>query len=136
MEHDPKNQRKESHNTVHHLSVDNRDVTSHHDIVNALADTFLIIRPVFSTDAFTDVCNKAENQNLNISSENVEVYNRPFRMEELQDTLRTAHDTSAGPDEIHYQLLKHLPKSLLLLLIIYYKICISCDFPLICGKPL
>ena len=57
-------------------------------------------------------------------------------MEELQDALRTAHATSAGPDEIHYQRLKHLPKLLLLLLNIYYKICISCDFPLICGKLL
>ena len=36
-------------------------------------------------------------------------------MEELQDALRRAHDTSAGPDEI--QLLKHLRKSLLLLLL-------------------
>ena len=62
----------------------------------------------FSTDAFTFVHNKAEKQNLNFSSENVEVHNRPFSMEELQDDLRSAHDTSAGPDEIHYQLLKHI----------------------------
>ena len=27
----------------------------------------------------------------------------------MHDALRRAHDTSAGPDEIHYQLLKHLP---------------------------
>ena len=38
-------------------------------------------------------------------------------MEELQNALRRAHDTSAGPDEIHYQRLKHLPKSSLLLLL-------------------
>ena len=55
---------------------------------------------------------------------------RPFSMEELQDALRRAHDTSAGPDEIHYQLLKHLPDaSLLLLLNILNKIWISGDFP-------
>ena len=29
----------------------------------------------------------------------------PFSLEELQAALRRAHDTSAGPDEIHYQLL-------------------------------
>ena len=51
-------------------------------------------------------------------------------MEELQDALRRAHGTSAGPDEMHYQLLKHLPKSsLLLLLSIFNKIWISGDFP-------
>ena len=27
---------------------------------------------------------------------------------ELQDSLKKAHDTAAGPDDIHYQLLKHL----------------------------
>ena len=32
-------------------------------------------------------------------------------MQELQNALRRARDTSAGPDEIHHQLLKHLPKS-------------------------
>ena len=48
-------------------------------------------------------------------------------MEELQDALRRAHDTSAGPDEIHYQLLKHLPSSSLLLLL--NKIWLFGDFP-------
>ena len=51
-------------------------------------------------------------------------------MEELRDVLCRAHDTSAEPDEIHYQLLKHLPDaSLLLLLNIVNKIWISGDFP-------
>ena len=45
------------------------------------------------------------------------------------DALRRAHDTSAGPDEIHYQLLKHLPDASLLLLNIFNKIRISGDFP-------
>ena len=38
-------------------------------------------------------------------------------MEELPYALRRAHDTSAGPDEIHYQLLKHLPSSSLFLVL-------------------
>ena len=51
-------------------------------------------------------------------------------MEELPDALRRAHDTSAGPDKIHYQLLKHLPDaSLLLLLNMFNKIWLSGDFP-------
>ena len=53
----------------------------------------------------------AKRQNLNVSSENVEVYKKPFYMQKLQGALRTVNDTSAGPDEIHYQLLKHLQKS-------------------------
>ena len=50
-------------------------------------------------------------------------------MEELRDALRRAHDISAGPDEIHYQLLKHLPDAFLLLLNICNNILISGDFP-------
>ena len=112
------------------MSVNDRDVTYHCDIGNALVDD--ISRnssSAFSTDAFTSVCHKGEKQNLNFSSENVEVYNRPFSMEELQDALHRAHDTSAGPDEIHYQILKPLSKSsLLLLLNIFNKTWISGDF--------
>ena len=47
----------------------------------------------------------------------------------MQDALRRAHDTSAGPDEIHYQLLKYLPDaSLLLLLNVFNQIWISGNF--------
>ena len=122
---------KESTNSIHHLSVNDRDVTSHRGMANALTDNFSHnSSSAFSTDAFTSVRCKAEKQNINFSSENVDVYNMPFSLEELQDALRRAHDTLAGPYEIHYQLLKHLPDaSLLLLLNIFNKIWISGDFP-------
>ena len=84
----------------------------------------------FSTDAFASVRKKAEKQTIKCSCDNAEVYNKPFSMEELRDALRRAHDTIAGPDEIHYQLLKHLhDSSLLFLLNILNKIRISGDFP-------
>ena len=104
---------------------------SHRDIANALADNLShSSSSAFSTDAFTSVRKKAENQTINLSSDNVEVHNRPFSIEELQDALCRAHDTSAGPDEIYYQLLKHLlSSSLLHLLNIFNKICVSGDFP-------
>ena len=79
---------------------------------------------------FQHRCKKGEKQTIKFSSDNAEVYNKPFSMEELRDALHRAHDTSAGPDEIHYQLLKHLPDaSLLRLLNIFNKIWISGDFP-------
>ena len=103
---------KESSNTIRHLTVNDRDVTSHRDIANSLTDNVsLNYSSAFRTDAFTHVRQRAERENLSFSSQNVEVYNRPFSMQELQDALRRAHDTSARPDEIHYQLLKHLSKS-------------------------
>ena len=122
---------KDTSNTVHHLSVNDRNVTSHRDIANALADNFSHnSSSAFSTDAFASVRKKAEKQTIKFSSDNAEVYNKPFSMDELRDALRRVHDTSAGPDEIHYQLLKYLPNaSLLLLLNIFNKIWISGDFP-------
>ena len=64
----------ESSNTLPHLSVNDRDVTSHRNIANTLADNVSNNSPFsFSTDEFTPVPNKAEKQNLNVSSENVEV---------------------------------------------------------------
>ena len=114
---------KYTSNTVHHLSVNDRDVTSHRDIANALADNvFHNSSSAFSTDAFASVRKKAE---------------KPLSMEELRDALRRAHDTSAGPDEIHYQLLKHLhDASLLLLLNIFNKFGYPVTLLLIGGKQL
>ena len=110
---------KESNNSIHNFSVYDRDVTSHRDIANTLEDNISHT----SSSGFCTI------QTINFSSCNAEVYNRPFSMEELQDALHRAHDTSAGPDEIHYQLLKHLPKSYLLLLLnIFNQIWISGDF--------
>ena len=121
---------KETSNTVHHLFVNDRDVMSHCDIANALAYNF----SAFSTDAFASVCKKAEKQTIKFSSDNTEVYNRPFSLEELQDTLHRAHDTSAEPDEIHYQLLKHLLDASLLLLLNIFNSGYLMTFLLIGGK--
>ena len=47
-------------------------------------------------------------------------YNNPFNLDELKDAISKSHDTATGPDEIHYQMLKHLPlKSLQTLLEIF-----------------
>ena len=97
---------KDTGNTVHHLSVNGRDVTSHRDIANALADNVSHnSSSAFSTDDFASVRKKAEKHTKTFSSDNAEVYNRPFSMEELHDALRRAHDTSARPDEIHFRYL-------------------------------
>ena len=31
------------------------------------------------------------------------------RLDELADAISKSHDTAVGPDDIHYQMLKHLP---------------------------
>ena len=48
---------KESGNTIHHLSVNDKDVTSHRDIPNAFADNVSCnSSSACPSDAFTSVC--------------------------------------------------------------------------------
>ena len=54
-----------------------------------------------------------ERENLNFQSRNNEKYNLPFKLSELKNSLDKSNDTTAGPDDIHYQILKHLPSDAL-----------------------
>jgi len=38
----------------------------------------------------------------------LETYNNPFSLDELWDAISKSHDSAVGPDDIHYQMLKHL----------------------------
>ena len=44
---------------------------------------------------------------------NTETYNTYFTMDELLDSLAKSSDSAVGPDDIHYQMLKHLPSDAL-----------------------
>jgi len=50
-----------------------------------------------------------ENQHLKFKTNNLETYNNPFSLGELWDAISKSHDGAVGPDDIHYQMLKHLP---------------------------
>ena len=47
---------------------------------------------------------QAENQQLKFKSNNSEIYNNPFSLDELTDAISKCHNTAAGPDDIHYPL--------------------------------
>ena len=52
-------------------------------------------------------------ENLNFQSRNNEAYNLLYKLSELINSLNKSNDTTAGPDDIHYQILKHLPSDAL-----------------------
>ena len=54
-----------------------------------------------------------ERENLNFQSQNNEKYNLPFKLSEFRNSLDKSNNTTAGPDDIHYQILKHLPSDAL-----------------------
>ena len=73
---------------------------------------------------------KAEKEHLDFDTDNSENYNVPFTIRELCDALKKSHDTATGPDEIRYQLLKHLPRdSLMVVLDIFNDIWASDEMP-------
>ena len=116
---------------LHHLDTANGKITSVEGISNALADSFSASSSSTNcTDEFLRVKNSKEKVKLKFKSNNDESYNQPFSMKELNDSLEKARDTSAGPDDIHYQLLKHLPvQSLHVLLDIFNRIWETGEFP-------
>ena len=45
---------------------------------------------------------------LNFKSHNNEINNKDFNLDELVEAIQLSHASATGPDEIHYQMLKHL----------------------------
>jgi len=109
---------------VHHLVIDDQEFTTTEEIASKLAQQFSFNS---SSDNYSNEFNifkhRAEQNNLNFQSKNKENYNIPLTIQELQNAIKKASDSATGPDEIHYQLLKHLPEpSQIALLSIFNKI--------------
>ena len=69
------------------------------------------------SEKFQNIKKQQETNKINFKSLNNEDYNNPFNILELKDAIQKSHDTATGPDEIHYQMLKHLPDNALLTLL-------------------
>ena len=61
-----------------------------------------------------------EKRRLDFSSKNEEEYNLPFSVTELRQSLQRVNDSATGLDQVHYQLLTHLPNSALSVLLKVY----------------
>ena len=118
-------------NISHLIKPDKSVITTKEGIANVLGETFSKNSSSENyNEKFQRIKSKEEKKPLNFKSNNDEDYNKPFSLSELLDSLDKCHDTAVGPDLIHYQLLKHLPKkSLDLLLEIYNQIWITGVFP-------
>ena len=63
----------------------------------------------YYSNKFQALRNQSENQHLKFISINLETYNNPFSLDELWDAISKSHNSAVGPDDIHYQILKHIP---------------------------
>ena len=80
------------------------EVTNIKDIADALAETI-------SANSSSNNKQKTENPKLSFKSNNAENYNGCFTLAELKEAIQKSHNTSVGPDEIHNEFLKQLPRS-------------------------
>ena len=88
--------------------------TSKEEIANTLGETFLDNSSSRNySEKFQNIKKQEEKINLNFTSSNTEEYNSLFNMTELKDAIAISKDTATGPDDIHYQMLKHLPETAL-----------------------
>ena len=95
--------------------------TSKEDIANTFEETFLKNSSSRNyLEKFKNV--KKIKKKINFKSLNNEEYNNYFNLLELKDAIQKSHDTVTGPDEIHYQMLKHLPENALLTLLHIFKL--------------
>ena len=111
-------QGKENSSHIQHLKINGQVLTTHEDISNKLAEQFAQNSSSSNyVPTFQRYQAQAERRRLNFNSNNDEDYNVSFSLEELKSSLKKAHDSAIGPDDIHYQLLKHLPISCLKVLL-------------------
>jgi hypothetical protein len=117
--------------TSHHLLVNDNKIEHPQHIANTHASTisFNSSHEHYSK-SFEKSRVRQEKRALNFNSGNSEHYNELFSLSELQVALRQCHDTAVGPDEMHYQMLQHLPYTVLSSLIhILNDIWQTCSFP-------
>src|SRR4029077_15889644 len=117
--------------TIKHLNSNNKLITDLKQISNTMGNTFSFNSSSNNcSHKFKQYKDTKEKQHINFNSNNHEYYNRIFSKEELIDAIHQSKDTAVGPDDIHYQLLKHLPeKSLETLLSIFNRMWIEGTFP-------
>jgi ribonuclease HI len=122
---------KSTGSVIKHLSQNNVLITDVKEITNTLADSFARNSSTQHYSlTFQRVKRTKEKQPINFKSNANEDYNVPFSLSELQDSLNNASNTSPGPDQVHYELLKHLPlSSLEILLNIFNHIWLTGNFP-------
>lgn len=107
-----------SQNVIKHLTKNNVLITDVKDIANTLGQNFAHNSSNNNyTPEFQQYKQSREHHPINFTSKNTEPYNMLLTMEELNNALQSTQDSSPGSDEIHYQFLKHLPDTSLLLLL-------------------
>ena len=105
--------------SLHLKDPQGNSITNKEDIARTLGSTF---KQNSSSDNYSDefksIKDKAEEDVLDFSTRNKHLsYNKRFKLRDLKRSIKKSKDTTPGPDNIHYKLLKHLPDETLIILL-------------------
>ena len=91
-------------------------ITDQSKIANHLAEGFSLKSSSDNYNPeFKKIKDQQEKNKLNFSSNNSEIYNRYFKLRDLKRAIKKSKNTAPGPDNIPYEVLRHLPEQTLLL---------------------
>ena len=104
---------------LHHLrGADGGLVTDKEEIANKIAQAFEFNSSSENYgDKFQTIKAQKERKNLNFKTKKKFSYNRKFSLRDLKRSLKKSKNSSPGADQIHYEILKHLPDETLKLLL-------------------
>ena len=109
---------KYSKNCLHMLNKDGNTISDLGGIADCLAKSFAKNSSSENySKKFQSYKTKAEKNSINFKTNSSFYYNKNITMKELRSSIKKSKNTSPGPDQIHYQLLKHLPISCLIILL-------------------
>ena len=113
------------------LNVDGEIVTDKKDVTNTLAESFHQNSSSSHYCAeFQAIKERVESKSCSFPEDDGKDYNLPFNMNELIDAILKSNNSAPGPDEIHYQIIRHLPKECLqILLSLFNRIWTTDYFP-------
>ena len=100
-------------NSVNHLKVNGNLITEKKEVAEVLAKNMSKNYSTENSDEFQRIKTLKEKRRLDNSSKNEKEYNLPFSVTELRQSLQRANDSATGLDQVHYQLLTHVPNSAL-----------------------
>ena len=109
--------RGDESSVMQHLNHNGTILTSLNEISEEMAHAFASNSSL--TSYFLAIMECQGHELLSFFSDSKEHCNSPFSMGELRCSLESLHDRAVDPDGIHFQFLKHLPKSALSPLSVY-----------------
>ena len=100
-----------SYTHLNRMGTDSK-ATSKTDIADISGETFCHNSSSFNySESLRMIKTEQEKVKLNFKSQNNEIYNKEFNLDELVEAIQLSRDSATGPYQIHYQMLKHLPEN-------------------------